>query len=144
MIIAYIYTNPMIEITPDSFFWGCEIEAIYQDIGERQQLVKLIRDCEKNAPSYLLIRSLSEFGNSLDEVTKTITVIEELGIEIIAIDEDYNSSKFKIINNSKTKEKLLNIWNDIRQKIHQKKLLKSHGNNRLNIYHHRVKHHLVI
>ena len=133
MIIAYIYTNPMIEITPDSFFWGCEIEAIYQDIGERQQLVKLIRDCEKNAPSYLLIRSLSEFGNSLDEVTKTITVIEELGIEIIAIDEDYNSSKFKIINNSKTKEKLLNIWNDIRQKIHQKKLLKSHGNNRLNI-----------
>lgn len=132
-IIAYIYTNPIIEKTPDTFFWGCEIEAVYQDIGDRQQLTKLILDCEKNTPSYLLIRSLSEFGNNLEEVNHVITKIEKLNIEIIAIEEDYNSSKFKVIKDIKTKEKLRLIWEEIRKKLHSIKLQKSHSNNRLNI-----------
>jgi DNA invertase Pin-like site-specific DNA recombinase len=131
-IIAYIYTNPIIEKTPDTFFWGCEIGAVYQDIGNRQQLEKLILDCKKNLPSYLLIRSLSEFGDNLEEVSHVITKIENLNIEIIAIEENYNSSKFKVINDSKNKEKLRIIWEDIRQKLQKKKLLESHSNNRLN------------
>jgi DNA invertase Pin-like site-specific DNA recombinase len=132
-IIAYIYTNPIVEKTPDTFFWGCEIEAVYQDIGDRQQLAQLISDCEKNAPHYLLIRSLSEFGNSLFEINFAIAKIENLAIEIIAIEEDYNSSKFKIISESKDKEKLVNIWEEVREKLYRKKLIKSHGKNRLNI-----------
>lgn len=132
-IIAYIYTNPIVEKTPDTFFWGCEIEAVYQDIGDRQQLAQLIFDSEKNSPHYLLIRSLSEFGNSLPEINCAIAKIEKLAIEIIAIEEDYNSSKFKIISESKDKEKLVNIWEEIREKLYRKKLIKSHGKNRLNI-----------
>lgn len=131
MIIAYTYTDPVIDKTPSSFFWGCEIDAVYQDISDRKQLEKLLKDCQLICPNYLLIRSLSELGNTLTEVNQIVSEIEELNIEIIGIDEDYNSSKFRVINHHQTKEKLIFIWEDIRKKIHRRKLLKSHSNNRL-------------
>ncbi|WP_308254932.1 recombinase family protein [Geminocystis sp. GBBB08] len=132
MIIAYTYTDPIIDKTPDAFNWGCEIEAVYQDIGNRKQLENLILDSNKNPPNYLLIRSLSEFGNSLAEATQVMAKIEILEIEIIAIEEDYNSSKFKIIKDSQTKEKLRIIWENLNKKYHSRNLQKSHSNNRLN------------
>ncbi|BAQ66110.1 recombinase family protein [Geminocystis sp. NIES-3709] len=133
MIIAYTYTDPIIDKIPNSFIWGCEVDRVYQDIGDRQELTNLLKDCQKSSPNYLLIRSLCEFGNNLTEVTQIIFQIEVLNIEIISIEEDYNSNKFKLIKDSKTKEKLVNIWEEINRKIHSKKLEKSHGNNRLKI-----------
>lgn len=132
MIIAYIYIDPIIDKIPSDFLWGCEINTVYQDISNRKQLEKLIKDCYVNSPNYLLIRSLSEFGDTLTEIHQIMAKIEDLNIEIIAIDEDYNTNKFKIIKDSKTKEKLIILWEEIRRKIYHRKLLKSHSHNRLN------------
>jgi DNA invertase Pin-like site-specific DNA recombinase len=133
LIIAYTYTDPIIDKIPDAFIWGFEVSGVYQDIGNRKQLEELILNCQQNPPNYLLIRSLSEFGNSLSQVTQAIDKIEKLNIEIIAIEEDYSSSKFKVIKDSKTREKLRVIWEEISRKYHSRKLQKSHSNNRLNI-----------
>lgn len=133
LIIAYTYTEPVIDKIPDAFFWGCEVDRVYQDIGERKELKKLLKDCHKTPPNYLLIRSLSELGNSLNEVTQLMTKLEEINMEIISIEENYNSRKFKIIKDSKTRESFINICQEIEQKIRQQKLKKAHGNNRLKI-----------
>jgi DNA invertase Pin-like site-specific DNA recombinase len=132
-IIAYTYTEPVIDKIPDAFFWGCEVDRVYRDIGERKELKKLLKYCHKTPPNYLLIRSLSELGNTLIEVTKLIAKIEEFKIEIISIEENYNTSKFKVIKDSKIKELLINIYQEIEGKIQQQKLKKAHGNNRLKI-----------
>ncbi|BAQ59736.1 hypothetical protein GM3708_141 [Geminocystis sp. NIES-3708] len=132
MIIAYIYIDPIIDKIPSDFLWGCEINKVYQDISDRKQLKKLMKDCHVNSANYLLIRSLSEFGDTLSEINQIMAKIEDLNIEIVAIEEDYNTNKFKIIKDSKTKEKLIILWEEIRKKIYHRKLLKSHSHNRLN------------
>lgn len=133
LIIAYIYTEPVIDKIPDSFFWGCEVDQVYQDIGERKELKKLLKDCYKKPPNYFLIRSLSELGNSLKEVTEVMAKIEEFNIEIISIEENYNTSKFRVIKDKKTKNLFIYICQEIEQKIQKIKLKKAHGNNRLKI-----------
>jgi DNA invertase Pin-like site-specific DNA recombinase len=98
MIITYTYTDPIIDQIPDTFIWGLEVEKNYQDIGDRKFLDSLLKDCQINPPSYLLVRSLHELGDTCAEVISAIAFIESLKIEIIAIDQPYNSSKFKQIN----------------------------------------------
>lgn len=131
--IAYTYTEPTIDVISDISIWGLEVERVYQDISKREQLEELIRDCQFKAPNYLLIRHLAEFGDNLEQVNRVINIIENLGIEIIAIAQDYNSSKFKIIDESRKKQQLINIWQEIEQ-VQKKRLLKqAHAQNRLKI-----------
>lgn len=133
LIIAYTYTEPFIDKIPDSFFWGCEVDRVYQDIGNRKELKNLLKDCQQKNLHYLLIRSLSELGNSLIEVIQIVNKIEEFNIEIITIEENYNSSKFRLIEDSKKRELLINIIQEIWKKIEKQKLKKAQGNNRLKI-----------
>lgn len=133
MIIAYTYTDPVIDSIPDGFFWGCEVDRIYLDIGERKELKKLVKYCQQKSPNYLLIRSLSELGDTITEIVGLMGKIENYQVEIISIEENYNTSKFKVIKDNKNRNLLINIWEEIRQKINQKKLEKGHGNNRLKI-----------
>jgi DNA invertase Pin-like site-specific DNA recombinase len=131
--IAYTYTEPTIEQVPDTAIWGLEVETVYEDIGKREQLNQLIQDCQVITPRYLLLRHLAELGDNLAQVNQVINTIENLGIEIIAIAQDYNTSKFKIIDNPSKKEELRLIWQEIEQK-HQKNLFKqAHAQNRLKI-----------
>jgi hypothetical protein len=34
-IVAYIYTDPLIEEPPSVEIWGWEIDRVYQDLGQR-------------------------------------------------------------------------------------------------------------
>ena len=45
-IIAYLYSDPLLEPPPDSTVWGLEVDAVYQDLGGRQQLQQLLADCQ--------------------------------------------------------------------------------------------------
>ena len=131
--IAYTYTEPTIDEIPDLSIWGLEVEQVYQDIGQREQLQQLLKDCQDLTPNYLLIRHLAEFGDSLLAVNQVIDTLESLGIEIIAIAQNYNSSKFKIIDNSAKKEQLRAIWQEIEQQHQHRTLKQAHAHNRLNI-----------
>ncbi|MEW5861356.1 MAG: recombinase family protein, partial [Cyanobacteriota bacterium] len=82
-IIAYSYTDPLLEAAPDPLIWGWEIDTVYQDLGERQQLRQLLEDCKEEPANYLLIRRLAELGDSVEEVCDRILDLESLGIQII-------------------------------------------------------------
>ena len=68
-IIAYIYSDPLLESTPDRHIWGLEIDRVYQDLGQHQQLEQLIADCQLEQPEYLLVRRLEELGDSLQIIS---------------------------------------------------------------------------
>lgn len=131
--IAYTYTEPTIDLIPSQDIWGLEVDKVYQDIGKRSQLSQLINDCRNFMPNYLLIRDLAEFGDNLSQVTKVINILENLSIEIIAIEQNYNSSKFKIVDSVEKKEQLRIIWQEIAQNLKKRTLKQAHAQNRLKI-----------
>ncbi|MDP5337613.1 MAG: recombinase family protein, partial [Nodularia sp. (in: cyanobacteria)] len=59
-IIAYSYSHPLLEASVDVNDWGWEVDRVYQDLGKRTQLQKLIVDCKTEPANYLLIHRLEE------------------------------------------------------------------------------------
>ncbi len=103
-IVAYLYSDPLLESTPDPIVWGWEVDQIYQDVAidgsgaakrrpkeskqrERLQWQQLLQDCEADSADYLLVRRLEELGNSVEEVSGRLAQLESLGIQIIAIEQ---------------------------------------------------------
>ena len=97
-IIAYTYSNPLLETPLPTSIWGLEIDRIYQDLGDRLALKRLISDCQQAPPNYLLIRRLAELGDNMVEIGDCLEQLESWGIEIITTEDDYCSSKYNEVN----------------------------------------------
>ncbi|MCL2924445.1 MAG: recombinase family protein [Trichodesmium sp. MAG_R04] len=130
-IIAYSYTNPLWETAPDQTIWGWEIDQIYQDLGDRQQLQQLLQDCQTQTVDYLLIRQLEELGNSVEEVCDRLTQLEFLNIKIISLKSDIKINEPIPINTQATKTDLLKLLNQIRQNQHSRKIRQAYARNRI-------------
>ncbi|MGA7934553.1 MAG: recombinase family protein [Kovacikia sp.] len=104
-VIAYLYSDPLLESTPDPAIWGWEVHQIYQDLavgisadsGKRQgtkettqqnrlQWQQLLQDCAAESTDYLLVRRLEELGDSVEEVSDRLTQLESLNICLITIE----------------------------------------------------------
>jgi DNA invertase Pin-like site-specific DNA recombinase len=82
-IIAYVYTDPLIESPPELEIWGWEIDRVYRDLGQRYELDRLFQDCESRSINYLLVRRLDELGDSVGEVQQILTKLQELKVELV-------------------------------------------------------------
>lgn len=122
-IIAYTYSEPLLESPPSSIIWGWEIEQIYEDLGKRIELEKLLKDCQNQPAQYLLIRRLEELGDSIQEISDRIIQIEALGIQIIATEQPYSTSA-KDTN-------FLQLTAEIQQNTNSRRLRQGHARNRL-------------
>lgn len=123
-IIAYSYSNPLLELPPDSTIWGWEIERIYQDLGKRIELEQLLNDCQTEPAQYLLIRRLEELGDSVAEISECLLQIKALGIQIIATEQAYSSSQT-------TDTNLLKLIGEIQKETNSRRLRQGHARNRL-------------
>ncbi|MEB3341080.1 recombinase family protein [Okeania sp.] len=130
-IIAYSYTDPLLETAPDLTIWGWEVDEIYQDLGDRQQLEQLFQDCHIQPVNYLLIRQLEELGDSVEEVCDRLTELEFLNIKIISLKSDIKINQDQAINRQATKTDLLKLLNQIRQNQHSRKIRQAHARNRM-------------
>ena len=130
-IIAYIYSDPLLEVPPDCHIWGLEIDRVYRDLGQRQELEKLIADCQITPPSYLLIRRLEELGDNLQEISDRLGLLESLAIEIIVTEQDYNSSKFNQTNLIANRHNLTQLCQEIQDNQRRDRLKQGHARNRL-------------
>lgn len=122
-IIAYTYSEPLLESAPNSTIWGWEIEHIYQDLGERIELQQLLIDCQTKPAQYLLIRRLEELGDSIQEISDRIIQIENLNIQIIATEQPYSTSA--------QDTNLLKLSAEIQQNTNSRRLRQGHARNRL-------------
>lgn len=130
-IIAYLYSNPLLESAPDQGIWGWEIDQIYQDLGGRTQLQQLLTDCQTQPPDYLLIRRLEELGDSLEDVSTCLAQLEALGIELIAIEQSYSTSQLSQTDTKEVRANLFKLLGEIQNSQRSRRLRQGHARNRL-------------
>ncbi|MBA3922881.1 MAG: recombinase family protein [Nostocaceae cyanobacterium] len=122
-IVAYTYSDPLLESTPSEAIWGWEIDRVYQDIGQRRELLSLFHDSQTAPPNYLLIRRLEELGDTVTEVSDRLTKLEAMGITLIATEQPYTSNQ-----DIKT---LLNLIQEIQHNFLRRRIRQGHARNRL-------------
>lgn len=86
-VIAYTYTDPLLEPVPDVSSWGWAIARAYQDQGDRQQLQQLLQDCCTVPVQMLLVRRLAELGDSVAAVSDCLRQLERLGVAVQVLQE---------------------------------------------------------
>ena len=87
-IVAYLYSDPLLEEALDPSVWGWEVDRVYQDLGSRAELERLLRDCEAEPVAYLLVRRLEDLGDSLTEVCDRTTRLEHLNVQIVTTESE--------------------------------------------------------
>lgn len=94
-IVAYLYSDPLLEPSPSPELWGWEVDRVYQDFAsqtqpeDRPQLEQCLADAVVHPPNYLLVRRLEELGDSLDQVAARLAALETQGCIVMAVEQDY-------------------------------------------------------
>ncbi|MEL6461183.1 MAG: recombinase family protein, partial [Cyanobacteria bacterium J06621_15] len=123
MKFAYIYSDPLLEETPKVSNFGWEVDKVYQDLGKRSELKQLFQDCQTNPPDCIFIRRLEELGDSVEEVTSSLSQFERMGINLIAVEQNYNSAT-KATN---THANLLRLLHEIQQQKRSHRIRQGHA-----------------
>ncbi|MFN6035920.1 MAG: recombinase family protein, partial [Dolichospermum sp.] len=130
-IIVYTYTDPLLDVLPTHSDWGWEVDRIYQDLGKRSQLQKLLTDlltdCQSQTETvnYLLVRRLEELGDTLTEVSDRLNQLETMGVVVIAKQQPYTS------NSSQIRSELLELLQEIQNQHRSRRIRQGHARNRL-------------
>ncbi len=123
IIFAYFYSEPLLKSDLEVSINHFKIERLYHDIGGRNELEKLLKDCEQITPNYLLIRRIEELGNTSESVKSNYQNLTKLGIKIIVLDHH----KFKNI------DELGCLENTIEIDINDPKLLENISKNKRDV-----------
>ncbi|QLE54272.1 recombinase family protein [Nostoc sp. TCL26-01] len=124
-IIAYIYTDPLLDASPGEINWEWDVERVYEDLGKRSQLVKLLTDCQTEPPDYLIMRHLSELGDNVEEVSDRLNQLEAMGVRVIATEQAYNSGTDHL------RADLLKLLQEIQLQQRSNRIRQGHARNRL-------------
>jgi DNA invertase Pin-like site-specific DNA recombinase len=130
-IIAYLYSDPLLESPTAPTVWGLEVDCVYQDLGGRQQLQQLLADCEVEPADYLLIQRLEMLGDTVEDVSSRLTQLESLGIEIIATEQPYNSSQLASVDAKTIRSNLFKLIGEIQDYQRSRRIRQGHARNRL-------------
>lgn len=130
-IIAYLYSDPLLESPTDPTVWGLEVDRVYQDLGGRQQLQQLLAECKAESADYLLIQRLEALGDTVEEVSDRLTQLESLGIEVIATEQPYTSSQLTTTNTTNIRANLFKLLGEIQKYQRSRRLRQGHARNRL-------------
>lgn len=122
-IFVYTYCDPLLDEPVTDEAWGVEIDRIYTDLGQRQQLTQLFADIPQITPDYLLLRRLDELGDTLTEIGDRLQTLENLGIQIITTEQDYQ--------NSGDKTALSKLFQEIGDRLRSRTIQRGHAQNRL-------------
>ena len=88
-IVAYCYCNPLLETPPPLDFWGGEVDQIYDDYGDRQQLKGLHQAAQQGRVNYCLVRHLGELAETTTAITEQLSQLEACGVIMVALEQDY-------------------------------------------------------
>jgi DNA invertase Pin-like site-specific DNA recombinase len=119
-IVAYTYTDPLIESSPAIEIWGWEIDRVYQDLGARHELDRLFQDSVDRTVSYLLIRRLDELGASVRDIRQVLVRLQELQIELITTETEIEPQL-----------NLLQLIDNIQSDLVSRRMRQGHAYNRL-------------
>jgi DNA invertase Pin-like site-specific DNA recombinase len=128
--VAYFYYDPILESQPDVDTWGWTFDRVYKDAESRRvQLQMLRQDAAQSPPSYLVLRQLEELGDTLKAVTDCLLELEQCGVCVVALEQNYRSDG--VDSASAPKPNLLALLNDVQQQQRSRKIRQGHARNRL-------------
>ncbi len=134
-IIAYLYSDPLLEPTPDRTLWGWEVDQVYQDIATekatRPQLQQLLADCQLEPIHYLLVRRLEELGDSVQEVSDRLANLEALGVRLVTIEQPASPLDGSIGADSDLRADLLNLLQEVQTSQRSRRIRQGHARNRV-------------
>lgn len=125
-IIAYLYSDPLLESPSDPAIWGWEVDRVYRDLGTRTHLQQLLQDCQQETADYLLIRRIEELGDSVREVCDRMAELEERQIQIVATE-----NATATLDTPLTRSELLKLLSEIESVQRSRQIRKGHAKNRL-------------
>ncbi|NET37090.1 MAG: recombinase family protein [Cyanothece sp. SIO1E1] len=149
-VIAYVYSDPLLESPPDVSIWNQAVDRVYQDYSDwsdrstspgmtRPQLQQLLQDCQIDPPDRLLIRRLEELGNSLQEVSDRLSTLEALGIQLIATEQAYPVTAGQSVDTQSSmpslrthlRADLIYLLGEIQQHQRSRQIRQGHARNRV-------------
>jgi DNA invertase Pin-like site-specific DNA recombinase len=131
-IIAYLYSDPLLESPSDPAVWGLEVDRVYQDLGGRQQLQQLLADCQAEPAEYLLIRRLEQLGDSVEEICDRLAQIETMDVQIVATEQSYSSARATdAITSTNLRVGLFKLLTEIQREANSRRLRQGHARNRV-------------
>jgi DNA invertase Pin-like site-specific DNA recombinase len=119
-IVAYTYTDPLIEESPPIEIWGWEIDRVYRDLGARHELDRLFQDSIDRRVDYLLVRRLDELGDSARDVRQVLVKLQELQIKLITTETEIEPQL-----------NLLQLIDNIQSDLVSRRMRQGHAHNRL-------------
>jgi DNA invertase Pin-like site-specific DNA recombinase len=119
-IVAYTYTDPLIESSPAMEIWGWEIDRVYRDLGARHELDRLFQDSVDRPVDYLLVRRLDELGESVGAVQAVLVRLQALQIQLITTETEIEPQL-----------NLLQLIDKIQSDLVSRRMRQGHAHNRL-------------
>ncbi|MEM1367573.1 MAG: recombinase family protein [Cyanobacteria bacterium P01_H01_bin.15] len=132
-ILVYVYSDPLLDPPPDRSLWGSEIDQLYADLGDRSQWTQMLADCEIDPPSYILLESLAHLGETIPELLERLTSLENLGTEILALEDAYRTSTQQSDSFGQARTTWSETLDAIAKKQRQRQLSRGHARNRLKV-----------
>jgi DNA invertase Pin-like site-specific DNA recombinase len=139
-VLAYLYSDPLLEPTPDPAIWGWEVDRVYQDLATskrdglrspvdpRPQLDQLLQDCQAEPADYLLIRHWEDLGNSLEMLQKRLAQLQGLGLQVLAVEAEGSGSASEIF---PSPAESLQLFQTVQQTQSSRRIRQGHARNRL-------------
>lgn len=125
--IAYSYTDPLLDSPPDISTWGWDVSRVYQDLGDRHQLQQLLQDCQDaNGIDAVLVRHLDELGDTVEEVGHHLATLEQLGISLIATEEEIGTDDQQM-----KRSELLKLLKMVQTRHQTRRIRQGHARNRV-------------
>ncbi|XHX77681.1 MAG: recombinase family protein [Stenomitos frigidus ULC029] len=149
-IIAYLYSDPLLEPTPDRDLWGWEVDRVYQDLAivtspkqgketaivPRQQWQQLLEDCQAAPADYLLLRRVEELGDSVQAVGDRLAELEALQIRLIVTEQATEAmpptlAAQPILQSAGLQADLLKLLQQVQREQRSRRIRQGHAQNRV-------------
>jgi DNA invertase Pin-like site-specific DNA recombinase len=139
-IVAYLYSDPVLEATPDPDLWGWEVDRVYQDLAvqpatpqkgktpptSRLQWQQLLQDSQTEPVDYLLLLRLEDLGDSLAEISDRLNQLEAHHIPLLVLDTPVDSSC-----DTSLKADLLKLLQHLQFNQRSRRIRQGHARNRV-------------
>jgi DNA invertase Pin-like site-specific DNA recombinase len=119
-VVAYCYSDPLLDSPELEEDWGMPIDQLYHDLGGRQQWKQLLEDCAESPPETIIVRSWGDLGDTITQVRSAIAQLETLTSNIIALNEEADPHR-----------QLFEFVESLHKEQRSRKLRQGHAKNRL-------------
>jgi len=124
--VAYSYVDPLLELAPDASFWDADIEQVYSDYGDRTALEALVRSIRSGLVGTVVVRKISELGNSLAEIAKTLSDIQAANVSLQVLDQNHTLSLA-----GANVTQIVELFDDVASERHRQRVQHGHARNRI-------------